>query len=285
MSDEQDMRRMGGIFKYVPQTAIMMWIGSLALAGLPIFAGFYSKDAILESAFAAHTGAGMFAFYAGMAAAVMTAFYSWRLLFMTFNGDPRASQEVMSHVHESPPSMLIPLYFLAAGSILSGMLFVHYFVGDGHQAFWGDAIFMGPENHILEAMHHVPTWAKIGPIAAGIIGIFVAWLFYIKRKDIPVNLAKVHHEVYLFLLNKWYFDELYDLIFVRPAKWLGRILWRGGDGRIIDGYGPDGIAAMVMHLARRASALQSGYLYHYAFAMLIGVAVLVTWYYTTGGGH
>ena len=285
MSDEQDMRRMGGIFKYIPQTAIMMWIGSIALAGLPIFAGFYSKDAILESAFAAHTGAGNFAFYAGMAAAVMTAFYSWRLLFMTFNGDPRASQEVMSHVHESPPSMLIPLYFLAAGAILSGMLFVHYFIGDGHQAFWGTAIFMGPENHILDALHHVPTWVKIAPIVAGVVGIFVAWLFYIKRKDMPVTLAKSHHEVYLFLLNKWYFDELYDLIFVRPAKWLGRVFWKGGDGRIIDGYGPDGLATLVMNIARRASALQTGYLYHYAFAMLIGVAVLITWYYTTGGGH
>ena len=286
MSDEQDMRRMGGIFKYVPQTAILMWIGSLALAGLPIFAGFYSKDAILESAFAAHTGAGDFAFYLGLAAAVMTAFYSWRLLFMTFNGTPRASQEVMSHVHESPASMLIPLYFLAAGSILSGILFVHYFVGDGAEAFWGAAIFMAPENNILEAMHHVPMWVKIAPIAAGLIGILVAWQFYIRRTDIPVKLAKVHHELYLFLLNKWYFDELYDLIFVNPAKWLGRLLWKGGDGRIIDGFGPDGIAASVMRVARRASALQSGYLYHYAFAMLIGVGVLVTWFYTSsGGGH
>ena len=286
MSDEQDMRRMGGIFKYVPQTAILMWIGSLALAGLPIFAGFYSKDAILESAFAAHTGAGDFAFYLGLAAAVMTAFYSWRLLFMTFNGTPRASQEVMSHVHESPASMLIPLYFLAAGSILSGILFVHYFVGDGAEAFWGAAIFMAPENNILEAMHHVPMWVKIAPIAAGLSGILVAWQFYIRRTDIPVKLAKVHHELYLFLLNKWYFDELYDLIFVNPAKWLGRLLWKGGDGRIIDGFGPDGIAASVMRVARRASALQSGYLYHYAFAMLIGVGVLVTWFYTSsGGGH
>jgi NADH-quinone oxidoreductase subunit L len=286
MSDEQDMRRMGGIFKYVPQTAILMWIGSLALAGLPIFAGFYSKDAILESAFAAHTGAGDYAFYLGLAAAVMTAFYSWRLLFMTFNGTPRASQEVMSHVHESPLVMLIPLYFLAAGSILSGILFVHYFVGDGAEAFWGQAIFMAEGNNILEAMHHVPMWVKIAPIAAGVIGILLAWQFYIRRTDIPVKLAKMHHELYLFLLNKWYFDELYDLIFVNPAKWLGRVLWKGGDGRIIDGFGPDGIAATVMRVARRASALQSGYLYHYAFAMLIGVAVLVSWYYlSSGGGH
>ena len=286
MSDEQDMRRMGGIFKYIPQTTILMWIGSLALAGLPIFAGYYSKDMILESAFAAHTGAGDYAFWLGLAAAVMTAFYSWRLLFMTFAGEPRASQEVMSHVHESPLSMLIPLYFLAAGSILSGMLFVHYFVGEGHVEFWGRAIFMAPGNHVMEAAHLVPTWVKVAPIVAGIVGILIAWQFYIRRRDIPANLAKVNHELYQFLLNKWYFDELYDLIFVRPAKRLGTLLWKMGDGRIIDGFGPDGIAASVLNLARRASALQSGYLYHYAFAMLIGVAVLVTWYYTsTGGGH
>ena len=286
MSDEQDMRRMGGIYKYIPQTYVMMWIGSLALAGLPIFAGFYSKDAILESAFAAHTGAGQFAFWLGMAAAVMTAFYSWRLLFMTFHGEPRASQEVMSHVHESPWSMLVPLYFLAAGSILSGILFNHYFVGDGHEAFWGQAIFLGPDNNIMEAFHHVPAWVKWAPILAGVVGIAVAWQFYIRRPDFPASLAKLHHELYLFLLNKWYFDELFDLTLVNPAKWLGRLLWKGGDGRIIDGFGPDGLSAMVLRVARRASALQSGYLYHYAFAMLIGVAVLVTLFYTSsGGGH
>jgi NADH-quinone oxidoreductase subunit L len=286
MSDEQDMRRMGGIYKYIPQTYVMMWIGSLALAGLPIFAGFYSKDAILESAFAAHTGMGQYAFWLGMAAAVMTAFYSWRLLFMTFHGKPRAGQEVMSHVHESPWSMLVPLYFLAAGSILSGILFNHYFVGDGQEAFWGDAIFLGPDNHIMEAFHHVPVWVKWAPIVAGVVGIAVAWQFYIRRPDIPAGLAKLHHELYLFLLNKWYFDELFDLTLVNPAKWLGRLLWKGGDGRIIDGLGPDGLSAMVLRVARRASALQSGYLYHYAFAMLIGVAVLVTLFYTSaGGGH
>ena len=205
---------------------------------------------------------------------------------MTFAGEPRASQEVMRHVHESPLSMLIPLYFLAAGSILSGVLFVHYFVGEGHVEFWGQAIFMAPGNDVMEAVHHVPTWVKVAPLVAGIVGILVAWQFYIRRRDIPAGLAKINHEVYEFLLNKWYFDELFELIFVRPAKWLGRLLWKTGDGRIIDGFGPDGIAASVLNLARRASALQSGYLYHYAFAMLIGVAALVSWYYiSSGGGH
>ncbi|MDA1100666.1 MAG: NADH-quinone oxidoreductase subunit L [Proteobacteria bacterium] len=286
MSDEQDMRRMGGIFTIIPQTYGLMWIGSIALIALPPFAGYFSKDAILESAFAAHTGAGDFAFWLGLAAAVMTAFYSCRLMFMTFHGKPRASQEVMSHTHEAPPSMLIPLYFLAAGSFGAGFLFDDYFIGDGHAAFWGQSIVMLPDNAILEALHHVPAWVKYAPVAAGIVGILMAWQFYIRRRDIPANLAKVHAEAYRFLLNKWYFDELFELIFVRPAKWLGRMLWKTGDGRIIDGFGPDGIAASVLNLARRASALQSGYLYHYAFAMLIGVAALVTWYYTsTGGGH
>ena len=286
MSGEQDMRRMGGIYKYIPKTYVMMWIGSIALAGLPIFAGFYSKDAILESAFAAQTGAGQYAYYLGLAAAVMTGFYSWRLLFMTFHGKPRASQEVMSHVHESPWSMLVPLYFLAAGSILSGILFNYYFVGDGHVAFWGDAIFTARDNHIMDAFHHVPAWVKWAPVVGGVVGIALAWHFYIRRTDIPATLAKVNHEAYLFLLNKWYFDELFDLTLVNPAKWLGRLLWKGGDGRIIDGIGPDGISALVVRVARRASALQSGYLYHYAFAMLIGVAALVTLFYTSAsGGH
>ena len=253
---------------------------------MPIFAGFFSKDMILESAFAAHTGVGQFAFYMGMAAAVMTAFYSWRLIFMTFHGEPRASAEVMGHVHESPLSMTVPLAFLAAGAMFSGVLFVHYFVGEGHVEFWGDSIKVLATNTVLEDAHHVPQWVKIAPIVAGIVGIFLAWVLYIRRTEIAVNLAKVHRELYLFLLNKWYFDELFDLIFVRPAKWLGRVLWRGGDGRIIDGLGPDGVAATVVNIARRAMALQTGYLYHYAFAMMIGLAALVSWYFLTlWGAH
>jgi len=285
MSDEQDMRRMGGIYKLIPFTYAMMWIGSLALAGVPIFAGFYSKDMILESAFAAHTGAGEFAFWLGMMAAVFTAFYSWRLLFMTFHGTPRASHEVMSHVHESPLSMTIPLGILAVGAVFSGILFYGYFVGDGMAAFWGSSILMLPENTVIADAHHVPLWVKVAPIAAGLIGILVAYFFYIRRPETPVALAKTHREAHLFLLNKWYFDELFDLILVRPAKWLGRVLWKGGDGRIIDGFGPDGIAATVLNVARRATFLQTGYVYHYAFAMMIGVAALVTWYFTTAGGH
>jgi len=284
MSDEQDMRRMGGIYRYIPFTYAMMWIGSLALAGIPFFAGYYSKDMVLESAFAAHTGAGQFAFWLGLAAAVFTAFYSWRLLFLTFHGEPRASQEVMSHVHESPKVMTVPLAILAAGAMFSGIGFYYYFVGDGAAAFWGDSILMLPENTVMADAHHVPLWVKLAPVIAGVAGIFVAYVFYMRRTDLPASIAATHREAYQFLLNKWYFDEIYEVLLVRPAKWLGRLLWRGGDGRIIDGFGPDGIAQTVLNLARRSTLLQSGFVYHYAFAMMIGVAAMVTWYFTRLGG-
>jgi len=286
MSDEQDMRKMGGIYKHIRTTYVLMWIGSLALAGVPFFAGYYSKDMILESAFAAHTGLGRYAFYLGLAAAVLTAFYSWRLLFMTFHGQPRASQEVMSHIHESPQVMLIPLYVLATGAVLSGFVFYHFFVGDGQAAFWGSSIEMLASNTVLADAHHVPLWVKIAPIFAGVFGIAVAYWMYIKRTDIPERVASINNEAYKFLLNKWYFDELFDLILVRPAKWLGVFFWKQGDGRVIDGFGPDGIAATVIRTAKRASAIQSGYVYHYAFAMLIGVAICATWFFTSlSGGH
>jgi NADH-quinone oxidoreductase subunit L len=213
----------------------------------------------------------------GIAAALMTAFYSWRLIFMTFHGTPRATEEVMHHVHESPSVMLVPLLVLAFGSIFGGLLFVSLFTG--HELhFWGSSILILPDHTALEGAHHSPFWVKILPIVMGVIGIALAWYLYIRRTDIPGSLARMHEGLYKFLLNKWYFDELYDLALVRPAKWLGRVLWKGGDGRIIDGVGPDGVAATVVALARRAGALQSGYLYHYAFAMLIGVALLVTFY-------
>ena len=284
MSDEQDMRKMGGIWKLIPFTYAMMWVGSLALAGVPFFAGFYSKDMVLEVAFVAGTPVGNFAFWLGILAAVMTAFYSWRLLFMTFHGTPRASADAMSHVHESPLSMTIPLAILAAGAIFAGWIFAPYFIGEHYAEFWGPSIFLAEGNEVIEKAHHVALWVKLLPVGAGALGILVAFLFYIRRPETPVSVAKVHREAYLFLLNKWYFDELFDLIFVRPAKWLGHFLWKRGDGMVIDGLGPDGIAASVIRLARRAAAVQTGYLYHYAFAMLIGVAAFVTWYFVRLGG-
>ncbi|HLT76746.1 MAG TPA: NADH-quinone oxidoreductase subunit L [Ferrovibrio sp.] len=280
---EQDMRRMGGLWKHIKITYAMMWIGSLALAGLPFFAGFYSKDMILEAAFAAGSGVGKYAFIMGMAAAILTAFYSWRLLFMTFHGEPRADHHVMEHVHESPMVMLVPLFVLAAGAVFAGFAFYDGMVGHHWQEFWGKSIFIQPENGIMEAAHEVPLWVKLGPIVVGLVGIAVAWWAYIRDTGLPARAAQQHHLLYQFLLNKWYFDELYDRIFVRPAMWLGRLFWKGGDGRIIDGLGPDGLAASVVRLARRASVLQSGYVYHYAFAMLIGVAALVTYFFSAMG--
>jgi NADH-quinone oxidoreductase subunit L len=278
MSDEQDMRKMGGIYKLIPWTYALMWIGSLALAGIPIFAGYYSKDSILESAFAANSGVGSYAFWLGIAAAAMTAFYSWRLLFMTFHGKPRADHETMHHVHESPPVMLVPLVVLAVGAVLAGILFAPYFVGDKMHAFWGNALFFGADNHVPEQAEDVPTWVKFLPLVMGLIGIAFAFQAYIKSKDLPARLAKAFGPIYTFVFNKWYFDELYGAIFVRPAKALGRILWKDGDGKIIDGLGPDGISQVTVDLARRASKLQTGYVYHYAFAMMIGVVALVSWY-------
>ncbi|TNE38484.1 MAG: NADH-quinone oxidoreductase subunit L [Alphaproteobacteria bacterium] len=283
VSDEQDMRKMGGLWRHIKITYVMMWIGSLALAGVPLFAGYYSKDAIIEAAFSAGSQVGEYAFWMGVAAAVLTAFYSWRLIFMTFHGKPRASKEVMSHIHESPNVMLIPLYILAAGAVFAGMVFAKYMIGHGYEEFWGEALFFKPENHIMHEMHDVPLWVIVTPLIATALGILVAFNMYIRRTDIPVQLAKTHSALYQFLLNKWYFDELYDFIFVQPAKAIGRFLWTFGDGKVIDGLGPNGISGRVLVLARRASQLQSGYVYHYAFAMLIGVAAFVSYFFFAGG--
>ena len=283
VSDEQDMRKMGGLRKLIPNTYWMMVIGTLALTGVGIpatiigTAGFFSKDAIIEASFVGHNAVATFAFALLVIAACFTSFYSWRLIFMTFHGTPRASEEVMHHVHESPPVMLVPLYVLAAGALFAGVLFANHFIGEGYAEFWKASLFTLPDNHILHDMHSVPTWVKLAPFVAMLIGLLVAWQFYIRSPQTPKNLAAQHRGLYAFLLNKWYFDELYDFLFVRFAKWLGRFLWKTGDGTIIDGLGPDGVSARVVDVTNRVVRMQTGYLYHYAFAMLIGVAALVTW--------
>jgi NADH-quinone oxidoreductase subunit L len=283
MSDEQDMRKMGGIRKLIPTTYWMMVIGTLALTGVGIpmtwigFAGFFSKDAIIEASFVGENAMATFAFVLLVIGAGFTSFYSWRLIFMTFHGEPRADHETMHHVHESPPVMLVPLYVLAAGAVFAGVLFSFYFVGEGYEHFWKASLFTGPENHVLHEMHGVPLWVKLAPIVVTIAGFLVAWQFYIRRPAAPRELAAQHRGLYAFLLNKWYFDEVYDFLFVRFAKWLGYTLWKKGDGTVIDGFGPDGISARVVDVTNRVVKLQTGYLYHYAFAMLIGVAALVTW--------
>jgi NADH-quinone oxidoreductase subunit L len=283
VSDEQDMRKMGGLRKLIPYTYWMMIIGTLALTGVGIpftiigTAGFFSKDAIIESSFIAHSPMAGFAFIMLTIAACFTSFYSWRLIFMTFHGEPRASHDVMHHVHESPPVMLVPLVILAAGALFAGILFHGSFIGEGYEDFWRTALFTLPDNHILHDFHDVPFWVKLAPFVAMLAGFFVAYQFYIRSPETPKQLAAQHRGLYAFLLNKWYFDELYDFLFVNPAKRLGTFLWKKGDGAVIDGLGPDGISARVVDVTNRVVKLQSGYLYHYAFAMLIGVAALVTW--------
>jgi NADH-quinone oxidoreductase subunit L len=277
MSGEQDMRKMGGLWKLIPVTYVLMWIGSLALAGIWPFAGYYSKDTILEAAWAAHSFTGNYAFCLGVAAAFLTAFYSWRLIIMTFHGPSRADPEVLRHVHESPQVMLIPLYVLAAGAVCAGFLFFDWFVGEGRAEFWREAILVLPDHDTLEGAHHAPLLVKLAPTIAGVLGIALAYYAYMFRPALPAMVAARFRGLYLFLLNKWYFDELYDRIFVRPAFYLGYGLWKGGDGKVIDGLGPDGLAAITQALARRISRLQTGYLYHYAFAILIGVVAIVSW--------
>jgi NADH-quinone oxidoreductase subunit L len=283
VSDEQDMRRMGGLRTLIPKTYWMMVIGTLALTGVGIpvtvigTAGYFSKDAIIESAFAAHNPVAGLAFVLLVVAACFTSFYSWRLIFMTFHGQPRASHEVMHHVHESPPVMLVPLYILAAGALFAGVIFHGAFIGEGYAEFWKASLFTLPENHILHDIHEVPFWVKLAPFVAMLVGFAIAWQFYIRAPEMPKNLAAQHRGLYAFLLNKWYFDELFDFLFVRPAKRLGHFLWKTGDGTVIDGLGPDGVSARVVDVTNRVVKLQTGYLYHYAFAMLIGVAAFVTW--------
>jgi NADH-quinone oxidoreductase subunit L len=282
VSDEQDMRNMGGLRKFIPITYAYMWIGNLALAGLPWFAGYYSKDIILESAFASHSAVGTYAFWMGIAAATLTAFYSWRLLFMTFHGKPRASEEVMSHVHESPKIMWMPLLLLAAGALFSGVL-GYYWLGmvDPELAFWNGTIGMQGEN-VLEHAHHVPAWVIALPLVVGIVGIAAAYYAYVKNTALPAKVAAAFPNVYQFLVHKWYFDEVYGFVFVRGAKALGRHFWKFWDVRVVDGLGPNGAAWMSARLAVLTSRLQTGYLYHYAFAMLLGVVALLSWVVLSG---
>jgi NADH-quinone oxidoreductase subunit L len=275
MSGEQDMRKMGGIWRKMPITYGLMWLGSLALAGVPFFAGYYSKDMILESAFVSETMAGHIAFWLGIAAAFLTAFYSGRLLFMTFHGDARASKEVMKHVHESPKSMLAPLAWLAFGSIFAGAIGVYVFgMVSGDDRFWQATLASHETIHLA---HSVPTWVKLLPMAMGATGLALSWNLYMRRRDVPKQLAEKYPRLYQFLLNKWYIDELYDVMFVKPAIKIGHFFWQTIDTKIIDGLGPNGTALLSYIAAKRTSKLQSGYIYHYAFVMLAGLLFFISW--------
>lgn len=284
MSNEQDMRHMGGLAPKIRWTWALMLIGTLALTGVGIphvigTAGFYSKDAIIEASHAAHTPIGDYAFYLLVSAAFMTSFYSWRLMFMTFHGRSRATPDVAKHVHESPWVMLGPLCVLALGSIGAGVLFKSRFIGGGYANFWNSSLFTRPDNNILEDLHHVPEWVLWMPFVMMATGLALAYLFYIIAPSIPALLANALRPLYLFLLNKWYFDELYDALIVRPTLWLGRFFWKTGDEKIIDGVGPNGVAARVLDVTRGIVKLQTGYVYHYAFAMLIGVALIISYFW------
>ena len=278
MGGEQDMRRMGGLWRKTPITYLTMWVGALSLSGIPPFSGYWSKDTILDAAWASGSAVGRYGWVLGTAAAFMTAFYISRVMFMTFHGEPRADEETMHHAHESPWVMLVPLIVLAIGATFFGWLGYNYFVGDASAGFWKTAILVLPGHDALAKAEEIPLLIRYLPLVCGVAGIAVAYLFYIVDTRIPVRLAQRFRELYLFLLNKWYFDELYDLLIVRPAMAIGDGFWKSGDGAVIDGLGPNGLASLTRDLARQASRLQTGYVYHYAFAMMIGLAAFVTWY-------
>jgi NADH-quinone oxidoreductase subunit L len=303
MHHEQDMRFYGALRKHIPITFWMMTIGTLALTGFFFTAGYYSKDAILEAAYASGTSHGTFAFFVGALVALLTSFYSWRLVFLTFFGKPRwAGSEHIQHAahgdhghgdhahdahahddgtagyhpHESPLSMLIPLFVLGAGALLAGWVWHHDFVGaEEGQAFWRGSLAFRTD--LMEAMHHVPAWVVYAPAAAFFAGLALAWHVYLNRPSIPAWWKREVPGLYDFLLKKWYFDELYGALFVKPSLWLGRIFWTRGDQQTIDRLGPDGAAAVVAGGAAAARRFQSGYLYAYALVMLVGLAGAAAW--------
>jgi NADH-quinone oxidoreductase subunit L len=281
MHHEQDIRKMGGLWRKIPFTYLTMLIGTLALTGFPFTAGFFSKDAIIEADDVVKGTVASYGFLMTVGAAALTSFYSWRLIFKTFHGEPRDRHHYEA-AHESPLVMLIPLAVLAIGSIGAGWPFLRFFEGHGAEEFFRNSLMIGSGNTVLEDMEHLPLAVSLAPTAMMIGGFLVAWQFYIRRPDIPAALARDQGVLYRFLLNAWYFDRIYDFLFVRPTMWLGRLLWKGGDGFVIDGFGPDGVSARVLDVTRNVVRLQTGYLYHYAFAMLIGVAAFVTWFMFAG---
>jgi NADH-quinone oxidoreductase subunit L len=280
MHHEQDIRNMGGLKDKIPFTYWTMVIGTLALTGFPFTAGYFSKDAIIEAAFAGNNPFAFYAFLMTVVAAGLTAFYSWRLIYKTFHGTPHDRHHYEA-AQESPPVILVPLAVLALGSIAAGFAFKEVFVGHHVAEFFRESIKQGG---IIDAMHKVPALVVYLPTVMLALGWGLAAYIYLYRQDIADRLAREHEMLYRFLLNKWYFDELYDRIFVRPALWLGRVFWRGGDGYVIDGFGPDGVSARVLDVTRNVARLQTGYLYHYAFAMLVGAAAFLTWFMFSGGG-
>jgi NADH-quinone oxidoreductase subunit L len=290
MHHEQDMRNYGGLRKKLPLTFAAMLVGTLAITGVGIplthigFAGFISKDAVIESAFA---GGPQVVFWLLVAGAFMTSFYSWRLMFLTFWGAPRGNMKTHDHAHESPWVMVAPLAVLALGAVFAGMIWYDPFFGSTESVneWFVGSILMAEGNHTLHDAHYVPKWVKVSPFVAMLAGPALAYQMYIRRPDWPAKLAENQRPLYLFLLNKWYFDEIYDAVFVRPAKALGRLLWKRGDGAIIDGAINGMAMGVVPFFTRLAGRAQSGYLFHYAFAMVLGIIAVVTWMTLFGGAR
>jgi len=276
MHHEQDIRKMGGLYKKIPITYAMMWIGSLALAGFPPFAGFYSKDVILEAAFMSHNSFGKFAYVMGILAAFLTAFYSWRLLFLVFHGKTRADQKTFDHAHESPKTMMIPLFILAVGSVLAGVVGAKllHMVSAEHNFFSKTTLLLGRRHDLLEEVHHSPFLVKISPLIVGVLGIGLAYLLYIKRTDLPKKLSEKFNRLYKLSFNKWYFDEIYDKILVSPTRKLGSFLWQRVDIKIIDAA-PNLTALACKNMAGKISKIQTGFIYNYALWMVLGLIAVI----------
>ncbi|MFL2543961.1 MAG: NADH-quinone oxidoreductase subunit L [Alphaproteobacteria bacterium] len=273
MHHEQDMRKMGGLFKKIPFTGTMMWIGSLAIIGFPYFSGYYSKESILENAYYSSSSMATFAYTIGILTALLTAFYSWRLLFMTFHGQTRSDKKTFDHAHESPLVMTLPLLLLAFGSIFAGLLFSNFYIGKMQYSFWGNSIILHEGKHLY--LPFIQTLIVKSSVA---IGVMLAALIYFYKNHLSKNLAHNLDPLYSISLNKWYVDELYNLIFVRPYFYLANFFWKKGDEKIIDGYGPNGISKLISISSYYLSRFQSGYLYHYAFVMLGGLVIILTWF-------
>jgi NADH-quinone oxidoreductase subunit L len=271
--DEQDINNMGGVWKKLPYTYALMIIGTLALTGFPFLSGFYSKDAIIEFAYLKGNTSGYYAAGIGIFTAFLTSIYSWRLIFKTFHGEYNNKDVKIEETHESPLVMLIPLFILSVGAIFAGFLFKDIFVGHGvENLFWADSIkFLEPLS-----TEHPPTWFLLLTPCLVLLSIPIAYYLFIKNKELPSKIANMNKPLYKFLVNKWYFDELYDVIFINPSKKLGLFFWKFCDGKLIDGFGPDGISSFIKKCSIKANKFQSGFIYQYAFVMLLGFSALLT---------
>ena len=273
MHHEQDMRKMGGLFKKIPFTAMMMWIGSLAIIGFPYFSGYYSKESILENTFYSSGNLSNFAYIIGIITALLTAFYSWRLLFLTFHGQNRSEIKTFQHAHESPYVMTIPLFILAVGSVFSGIFLSEYFIGYYKKEFWDGALVLTNASD-----KYLPLAQSLISKFAVAFGIFLCVIIYTYNKNTAKNLSYNLDPLYSISKNKWYVDELYNIIFVRSFFRIANFFWKKGDEKTIDGLGPNGISWLISKSSLYISMFQSGYLFHYAFAMLGGLVIILTWF-------